>query len=67
VAIADLKRANEEATLVAGERLVIDIKPKTVVTKRAAPAPKKAQAPSARPTAKAAPTRPSAAAQVVRP
>ncbi len=67
VAIADLRRANEEATLVAGERLVVDIKPKPAVKQRAAPAPKKAQAPSGRSTAKAAPTRPSASAQVARP
>jgi LysM repeat protein len=68
VAIADLRRVNEGAELVPGERLVVEMRPKQVVTKRAKqPVAKKAQPAPARPTAKTAPARPAAPAQVARP
>ena len=68
VAIADLKRVNEGAQLVPGERLVVEMRPKKVVTKRAKqPVAKKAQPASGRSTAKTAPARPAAPAQVARP
>ena len=68
VAIADLKRVNEGAQLVAGERLVVEMRPKQAVTKRATqPVAKKAQPAPGRSTAKTAPARPAAPAQVARP
>jgi membrane-bound lytic murein transglycosylase D len=68
VAIADLKRVNEGAQLVPGERLVVEIRPKKVITKRAKqPVAKKAQPAAGRSTATTAPARPSAPAQVARP
>jgi membrane-bound lytic murein transglycosylase D len=68
VAIADLKRANEGAQLVPGENLVVEMRPKQVVRKRAKqPVAKKAQPASGRAAAKTAPARPAAPAQVTRP
>jgi membrane-bound lytic murein transglycosylase D len=68
VAIADLKRVNEGTQLVPGEQLVVEMRPKRAVTKRAKqPVAKKAQPAPARATAKPAPSRPSAPAQVSRP
>jgi membrane-bound lytic murein transglycosylase D len=68
VAIADLKRVNEGAELVPGERLVVEMRPNRVVKKRAKqPVAKKAQPAPGRSTAKTAPARPSAPAQVARP
>jgi hypothetical protein len=68
VAIVDLRRVNEGAQLVPGEQLVVEMRPKRVVTKRAKkPVAKKVQPAPARTTAKPAPSRPSAPAQVARP
>jgi membrane-bound lytic murein transglycosylase D len=68
VAIADLRRVNDGAQLVPGEQLIVDMRSKRVVTKRAKkPVAKKAQPAPARATAKPAPSRPSAPAQVARP
>ncbi len=68
VAIADLKRVNEGAQLVPGEQLVVEKRPKQIVTKRAKhPVAKKAHPASGRPTAKTTPARPAAPAQVARP
>jgi membrane-bound lytic murein transglycosylase D len=68
VAIVDLRRVNEGAQLVPGEQLVVEMRPKRVVAKRAKkPVAKQVQPAPARTTAKPAPSRPSAPAQVARP
>jgi len=67
VAIADLRRINEGAQLVPGELLVVEVRAKQPPAKRAkAPAKKSRPAPG-RAAATAAPSRPSAPAQVTRP
>jgi membrane-bound lytic murein transglycosylase D len=68
VAIADLRRVNEGAQLLPGEQLVVEMRPKKVVTKRAKqPVAKKAQPAPARSTVRTTPARPAAPAQVARP
>jgi membrane-bound lytic murein transglycosylase D len=69
VAIADLRRVNEGAELVPGEQLVVEMRPKKVVTKRAKqPVAKKAQPASTPSTARTPPaSRPASPAQVTRP
>ncbi len=67
VVIADLRRVNEGAQLVPGELLVVEMKPKKVVTKRAKPVAKNARPVPGRATVRSAPARPAAPAQVGRP